>query len=75
VIGPNTPVHGMSFQDTALSADDAEDQVDQLGKCLDLRDPSGASIVDAVKTPETVLSSLQQKYKKMFYIIMIENLC
>lgn len=63
VTEPHTPVHGLSFQDTALSADDAEDQVDQSGKCLDPKGPSASSIVNAVDIPETILYSLHRKKK------------
>jgi hypothetical protein len=61
VIGPHTLVHDLSFQDTALQGDDGGDQVDRSGKHLDLIDPSGASIANAVRTAETVRYSLQQK--------------
>jgi hypothetical protein len=74
VTGPHTPAHGLSFRGIALQGDDAGGQVDQSGKHLDLRDPSGASIANAVRTVETVLYSLQQK-KFCFATNMMETLC
>jgi 4-hydroxyphenylpyruvate dioxygenase-like putative hemolysin len=60
VIEQHTLVHGPSFRDTALQDGDAEGQVDQSEKHLDPTDPSEASIVNVVRTAETILYSLQE---------------